>query len=145
VAEKAIDTSVLIAGVFEWHEDHTSCLTERRRWKRSKEKPYVPAHALLESYSVMTRLPAGLRLRADDAIEVMRGAYGDFPIAPSPTKLWALMEHLAGEGITGGSVYDALILESALAAGAKELITLDSKAFERLAGDRLRVRPPGSD
>lgn len=51
----AVDSSVVVAAFASWHERHdlaTSALDER---------PSAPAHALLESYSVLTRLPAPMR------------------------------------------------------------------------------------
>ncbi|MCA1779881.1 MAG: hypothetical protein LC637_10995 [Xanthomonadaceae bacterium] len=44
--------------------------------------------------------------------------------------------------MTGGAVYDALIVESALAAGADEIVTWNVNHFQRAAADRLKVRPP---
>lgn len=143
MALAAIDASVLVAGVLDWHADHAICRTERARWEQLTEKPCIPAHALLESYSVITRLPAGLRLRAEDALEVLYGAYGALPVAPVPKDLWGLIDDLARRDVIGGAVYDAVILESAVLARTEELVTLDSKVFERLARDRIRVRRPG--
>ncbi len=138
----AVDTSVLVAGVLEWHEAHAVCRAERARWKRSRRKPSIPAHALLESNAVLTRLPAGYRLRAEDAREVLEAAYAELPVAPLPEGLWNLVAEMAERGVTGGAVYDAVILASAAAAGADELVTLDLDDFERLAPGTVRVRPP---
>ena len=47
----AVDTSVVIAGFAAWHDGHDAALTVLDRG------PRVPAHVLIESYSVLTRFP----------------------------------------------------------------------------------------
>jgi len=48
------------------------------------------------------------------------------------------------ESVTGGAIYDAVILEAALEAGARELLTWNAADFERLSRGRLAVRTPSS-
>ncbi|GAB3914246.1 hypothetical protein GCM10011575_18120 [Microlunatus endophyticus] len=48
---RAVDTSVIVAAFAGWHQDHASAAAELR------QRPRVVAHALLEAYSVLTRLP----------------------------------------------------------------------------------------
>ena len=47
----AVDTSVVVAAFASWHQGHTSATAALAR------RPRVPAHVLLETYSVLTRLP----------------------------------------------------------------------------------------
>ena len=56
--------------------------------------------------------------------------------------VWNLLAHLADNEIIGGMVYDALIVDSALAAGAREMVTWNIAHFERVANGRLIVRQP---
>lgn len=48
----AVDTSAVIAGFAAWHELH------REARRALGGNPRLPGHAALESYSVLTRLPA---------------------------------------------------------------------------------------
>ena len=49
---KAVDSSVVIAAAFAtWHEHHALAR------KATADKPRLVAHAAVESYSVLTRLP----------------------------------------------------------------------------------------
>ncbi|MEX2240756.1 MAG: PIN domain-containing protein [Burkholderiales bacterium] len=54
----AADTSVVVAAFASWHEGHAAALRALGRGVR------VPAHVLLESYSVLTRLPPPHRAAA---------------------------------------------------------------------------------
>lgn len=47
----AVDTSVVVAAFATWHDGHGAALAALDR------HPRLPAHVLLESYSVLTRLP----------------------------------------------------------------------------------------
>lgn len=51
----ALDSSVVIAGFGTWHEHHERAVEVLRR------TPRLPAHAALEAYSVLTRLPDPFR------------------------------------------------------------------------------------
>ena len=138
----ALDSSILIAAVLAWHEHHAVSHREIERLARSDTAAIIPTHALLESYSVITRLPAPHRLHPDDARKLLQSSFQDWVTAPAPEQIWAMIERMAPAEITGGAVYDALIVESALAAGADEIITWNVSHFQRAAAGRLKVRPP---
>jgi hypothetical protein len=48
----AVDTSVVVAAFASWHEGHLAALECLRR------DPRLPAHVAIETFSVITRLPA---------------------------------------------------------------------------------------
>lgn len=117
----ACDTSVAVAALDPTHEAHRACrraLVDRR--------PALAGHALFETYSVLTRLPVPLRLTADQATSVLAAAF--------PSECWLdeaatrdLRDRLAGLGIVGGSVYDALVGQAAASHG-RILLTRDRRA-----------------
>ena len=112
------DSSVIIAAVSDWHERHAEA---------DEALPDTAvAHAILESYSVLTRLPAPQRTAPADAGEVLRRRITK-AIALAPEQAMALPERLASIGIFGGATYDALIAFTAEAHGAT-LISLDHRA-----------------
>jgi len=138
----ALDSSVLIAAVLAWHEHHPASYQEVERLAASDTAGIIPAHALLESYSVITRLPAPHRLCPKDARDLLDGSFRAWVTAPAPEQIWSLIEQIAEAEMMGGAVYDALIVQSALAAGATEIVTWNVNHFRRAAAGRLRVRAP---
>ncbi|TVS11129.1 MAG: PIN domain-containing protein [Wenzhouxiangella sp.] len=138
----ALDSSVLIAAVLDWHEHHPASHQEVERLAASDGAAVIPTHALLESYSVITRLPAPHRLRPNDARDLLDGSFRDWVTAPAPEQIWSLIGQLADAEMVGGAAYDALIVESALAAGAVEIVTWNINHFQRAAANRLKVRSP---
>ena len=115
------DTSVLVPALASWHEDHA---TARRAFLEGVES--VPAHVLLECYSVLTRLPAPHRIPPDDAAEVV--ARVPVPAIALPDGAYReLVERLGRARITGGSAYDALVAATARHHGLR-LLTRDRRA-----------------
>lgn len=119
----AIDSSVSIAAFASWHEAHRIA----REAVASGARPV--AHALLETYSVLTRLPAPHRAPAEAIGEFVESAFPKAPLLPSGDLQARLVHRLIGFGITGGPAYDALIALTAAEANAT-LLSLDRRAAE---------------
>lgn len=102
-----LDTSAAIALVVEDHEAHAATL-EAVRGRRLG----LAGHAWFETYSVLTRLPAGLRRSPADALRVLAR---NFPASGFLGEAGAadLGGELARLGISGGAVYDALVAAAA--------------------------------
>lgn len=115
------DTSVAVPAVLGNHESHAVCAAFVR-----DERPGLGGHARVETFSVLTRLPVGLRISARDAVDVLRRAFPDAPQA-SARALRGFLPLLVDHGIVGGAVYDALV---ALVARdtARALATRDERA-----------------
>jgi predicted nucleic acid-binding protein len=98
-----LDTSTAIALIVEDHEAHAATV-EALRGRRLG----LAGHAWFETYSVLTRLPAGLRRSPRDVIRLLDH---DFPASGflGEADSVALSRELAQLGISGGSVYDALV------------------------------------
>jgi predicted nucleic acid-binding protein len=94
-----------------------------------RHDPRLPAHAGLEAYSVLTRLPHPFRVPPQIAAEFLSVAYPSPRLTPDPETIHALPARLAAVGIAGGAVYDALIAVTAAHAGLP-LVTLDRRAAE---------------
>jgi len=127
----AVDTSVVVAGFASWHEGHQSALVALAR------KPRVPAHVLVEAYSVLTRLPPPHRAPADLVATFLAERFPDAPLVLPARAHLRLVEISAREGLSGGAIYDALIAATARHAGAT-LLTRDQRA--RLVYERVHVR-----
>lgn len=98
-----LDTSAAIALVVEDHAAHTATV-EPLRGRRLG----LAGHAWFETYSVLTRLPAGLRRSPADAIRLLTH---NFPASGFLGEAEAadLGRELARLGVSGGAVYDALV------------------------------------
>lgn len=117
----ALDTSVVLAALLAWHEAHEPA-------RNAAVGASIPAHALIESYSVMTRLPPPHRLETDVARHLLAGWFpSDRVLVPDPDLLTSIVDRLADTGIGGGATYDALVGLTAAGQGA-ELTTRDQRA-----------------
>ena len=104
----------------------------------------VAAPALMEAYSVLTRLPAPYRLSPADALSLMEANF------MRPVKVVALTPHDYTEilrdapaaGISGGRIYDAIIAACAQKGNARTLLTFNDSHFRPLAGPNLVVIVP---
>ena len=83
-------------------------------------------HALVDAYSVLTRLPEPMRVDHILAAEVLRSRIL-IVVALSADETLAFPQKLSELGIGGGATYDALIAITALAHDAT-LLTLDERA-----------------
>ena len=118
----AVDTSVVVAGFASWHEGHRAAAAVLAR------KPRVPAHVLVEAYSVLTRLPSPHRAPADLVAAFLARRFQEAPLTLPARAHLALVETASLASIVGGSIYDALIAATARHAGAT-LLTRDQRAL----------------
>lgn len=117
----AADTSVVVAAFASWHEGHSAA---RRALDRAVK---IPAHVLLEAYSVLTRLPPPHRADPSLVVEFLRSRFPDVPLTLPAADCRDLVAEAASAGIEGGAIYDALIAATARAARAT-LLTRDRRA-----------------
>lgn len=124
----AVDTSIVVAGFATWHEAHSSAASILAR------RPRVPAHVLLEAYSVLTRLPPPHRAPAPLVAEFLAERFATGPLALPALEHARLVARAAAAGIVGGSIHDALVGATVRHARGR-LLTRDRRAvptYERL-------------
>ncbi|WP_291982602.1 PIN domain-containing protein [Luteitalea sp.] len=126
----AVDTSVMVAAFASWHEGHTAAAAV------VAGRPRIPAHVVIETFSVLTRLPPPHRAPADVVEAFLAHCLGEAPLVLPARSHLGLIEMASREGLTGGAVYDALIAATVLHAGAT-LVTRDQRA--RRVYDCVRV------
>ena len=121
------DTSVLVAAFAAWHDHHGVALPAVNRLQA------VVAHCLLETYSVLTRLPAPHRMAAAGISRQLHATFQRHRVLGlSPEEQRNLVATCAAQGVSGGSVYDAMIALTCARANAK-LLTLDARARQTYA------------
>jgi toxin FitB len=128
------DTSVVVPALSRWHRSYEVTA------KALDGITALPAHVLVESYAVLTRLPGGLAVAPEAAVTVLTSRFGEEPLQLPAAERQALLSTLAAAGVAAGATYDGLV---ALEARAHErvLLTRDARAQDtyRRLGVAFRV------
>lgn len=140
----AFDTSVLVAALLSWHDRHTVALREVQSALTAPNSMVIPSPALVESYSVMTRLPSPWRVSATDAHRLLDGSFRSrcLVVALAGDDVWRMLDAALDREITGGTAHDAHIAACAELAGAHRLLTFNLRHFERLELGVMDVAEP---
>jgi predicted nucleic acid-binding protein len=117
----AVDSSVAIAAFGAWHELHDEAASVL------DDGAAIPAHALLETWSVLTGFPPPHRAPAEIVRVWLEDRFPRILDPPDGEAQRRLVHRLAEAGRTGGAVYDALVSLTAKQAGA-QLVTADRRA-----------------
>lgn len=135
----AVDTSVIVAALNTRDPRYESAARAIERLADDNAL-IVPLHALMEAYSVLTRLPKPFRTTPAETSRALRESLGDLPVAGfAADQVWPLLEKLASIGISGGRIYDAAIAHVAREAGAEAILTFNARHFW---GEGLQVLTP---
>jgi hypothetical protein len=113
----------VIAALSAWHERHEAAA------RALEDVSALPAHVMLEAYSVLTRLPSGLAVPAASASEVLTSRFDAQPLRVSDAERRALLQTLSQAGVLAGASYDGLVALEARSHQAT-LLTLDHRAQE---------------
>ena len=134
----------MVAAVSSWHERHDSALREIGARLDRGESLVAAGHALVETYSVLTRLPPPHRLAPADAWALLDGNFLQEEVAVLPARGYRqLLDQLARASIAGGQAYDATIAACARESGVETLLTFNRRHFEAFAGPDLSIIVPG--
>ena len=109
-----------MAALAAWHESHEPAA------RALEGISAIPAHVMLEAYSVLTRLPGGLAVPPSAAADVLKRRFPTLLRHRHPDD-GALLGTLSAAGVFGGASYDGLV---ALQARGHVLLTLDRRAQE---------------
>jgi predicted nucleic acid-binding protein len=133
----------MVAAVCAWHTLHAAAAAEIECRLDRGERMVIAAHAIAETYAVLTRLPAPHRLAPSDAWTLVRTNFVDnaaLVTLDAPAHV-AVLEKLAGAGIGGGRTYDGLIAACAGASRARALLTFNRRHFDPPPHDVMLVDP----
>lgn len=140
--KRFFDTSVLVAAVLEEHEHHQRSFLALSKANRSSA--FCAAHNLAEVYATLTRYPGKQRLSAEQALLSLSVFENRLTIVALEAREYLVaIRRFAAIGITGGTMYDALIAACALRAEVDVLYTWNVGHF-MLLGDEVarKVRTP---
>jgi predicted nucleic acid-binding protein len=118
---KAADSSIAVAALLADHPAHEAAADALANCKTTI------AHAAIETYSVLTRLPAPHRVDARTAAAVLAKRLATTYATLDANSYTTAPSTLAAAGVSGGATYDGLIALTALQHNL-ELITRDKRA-----------------
>jgi predicted nucleic acid-binding protein len=128
------DTSVLVAAIVQVHPMHARALPWLKRAKMRRDTGIVSAHTLAELYAVLTTLPIQPRISPELAKRLIHdnilAACQVIPLTQSDYE--TVISRLAERGLTGGVIYDALILHAATKTHVDVIVTLNEKDLSRI-------------
>lgn len=137
------DTSVLVTALDAGHPHHESCIALLGTLQ--KDTALCALHSYAELYAVLSAKPGKPRLRPTDVDSMIERIDRVFtPINLTRREYRQVIHENASSGVSGGRLYDALILACALKSGADDIYTLNEKDFKALAPAtaHTRIRRP---
>lgn len=125
-----LDTNCLIAAALPQHEHHAATIADLTRRRAAGHTFVTAAHAILEAYSVLTRLPPPHRLAPADAAAVLDRNWGTCEsVSLTGPETWRLLRSHAAAGVSGGRIYDAGIAAAARKGKVDEILTWNVRHF----------------
>jgi len=126
------DSSVLVAGLLDQGEASRAPMAVFDALQAGQiENPQTAWHCCLEFFAVVTRLPPGLRLDPDVALQLLEEEIVDrFEVHQMPARrVPTFFADAVAQGIGGGRVYDFHIAEVALASDPGAVVTENRRHF----------------
>ena len=139
------DTSVLVAAMVEPHPMHSHAFPWLARAKSKEFEMTVAAHTLAELYAVLTTLPLIPRITPGAARRLIHDNVETtaWIISLSSKEYVSVIKNLSDSGLSGGIIYDALIIKAAQKADVRKILTLNVNDFKRVwpEGEHRFVTP----
>ncbi len=136
------DTSVLVAAFLADHEHHVPSLAHLA--SASGKSSFCAAHSLAEVYAILTRLPGAQRVSPEHALLFVDEVCNRLNLVTlSGPQYRQVAAQAVADHITGGAIYDALILRCAVKCHAQSILTWNIRDFRRIAPELAhRIRMP---
>lgn len=132
-----LDTNVLVAAFVASHPHHHSAIRWFQQAEQKKITLILSAHSLAESYAVLTRLPVSPKISPTMSYRILKKAIPSFRkiVSLDPEDYLQIVSDLSLLELSGGVIYDAIILKTAQKYGADKLVTFNMKHFIQLCDD----------
>jgi predicted nucleic acid-binding protein len=104
----------------------------------------LAAPALVEAYSVLTRLPPPHRLPSAAALMLLEASFVDqgAVVSLDSRSYTKVLREAAGSDLRGGRVYDSVIAQCARRGKATTLLTFNKAHFAPFADSALEIAAP---
>ena len=137
-----LDTSVIVASVHANHPFHGPTA----KWLNQAFDEHdlmITHHTVLESYSVLTRLPAKYLLSPTEAQLVLRETLSETTTIArfQEAMVWDIIDRFVEIPAVGGAAYDAFSIEILVAAGVEAIATYNVADFKRLSSVVQIINP----
>jgi predicted nucleic acid-binding protein len=131
------DTSVLVAASISAHSHHVPAVGLLKQIRNGKFEAFMSAHGTAEFYAVLTRAPLVPPVYPAEAWRLLtENILPHFQVmALSPTDYQSVLRQAAEKGWTGGLVYDALHVASAVGNKCRRIYTFNLRHFLQVAPD----------
>jgi predicted nucleic acid-binding protein len=139
-----VDTSCLVPLMSSWHPHHEATIQALEELKRQKARLITASQAVIECFSVLTRLPDRIRISPREAYERMRENLSENfrVVGLDPNVCWMALDAISARELGGGLIYDAIIAHCCAQAGATILLTWNVQDYARVAPAGLSVQNP---
>jgi predicted nucleic acid-binding protein len=136
------DSNVLISASISGHVHHAASHARLALLRRSGGA--CASHSLAEAYNTLTAYPKGYGIPAADASRILQQVSELYTLVSLTSKeTLEAIENAALLGLTGGIVYDALLIACARKIDARVIYTNNVKHFRRIAPDLTsRIHEP---
>ena len=140
----ALDASCMVAALLGEHEDRERAASAINERLDGGDTMLIVGHAVVETYSVLTRLPPPSHVAPADAHRAIERAFlaHGTVVTLDAAEYHALLREFVSRGVMGGQVYDAAIVACARARGADALLTFNERHFRRFEGNGLTIVVP---
>jgi predicted nucleic acid-binding protein len=134
----------MVSALSYWHDHSERARAALRERLERGEQMVLAAPALVETYSVLTRIPTPLRVPAREALAAIDDVFikDRNIVALDSTAYLALLRQAPAEGISGGRISDAVIVACARAANVDTILTFKERHFRQFAGPGLTIAVP---
>jgi len=127
------DTSVLVAATVAAHPAHARSVPWLQRAVGGDIALVVCTHILAEMYAVLTRIPSSPRVTPTAARRLIDENIGNGTVVELEAGDYRqVIESLVHLGLSGGVIYDALMVRAAQKAEVDRLLTLNEGHFRRV-------------
>jgi predicted nucleic acid-binding protein len=131
------DTSVLVAGCVRRHPHFSRARAVMESVADGRDVGFISCHSLAETYSALTSLPLIPRIlpaEAERILETNIRAHFKTIAVTKPMYLRAI-DSCVGRSLSGGKVYDALLIECARKSRCARIYTFNVEDFRKIAPD----------
>ena len=134
-----LDTSVFIASFIKEHIHHSCSIELISQVYKKKYKACVSPHVLAECYATLTVIPQKESLSTADVLVILRKYILDcFQIIPlNEDDYRKALDCVASKNLKSGSIFDALIFQTAVKVKVDSLITWNTKHFNRFLSENM--------
>lgn len=129
-----IDTSVLVAALVEPHPHHHRALPWLKKAKTEEIEMVVSSHTIAELYAVLSTLPVSPRITPGLAWRLIHESVEPSAtvVSLSTSDYLTTVKRMSDIGLSGGAIYDALIIRAAQKSEATRILTFNVNDFKRI-------------